>query len=405
MIAPDRLPPFRELYRTYFDDVWSALLRLGVPHAILEDAVHDVFVVVHRRTDDFEGRCTVRTWLLGISRRIAYRYRRTAARTERRHHALSQVGPTTMSLDEHVARQEGWRALAAFLEQLDERKREAFVLGELEQLGRRELGAALGVSPDTAYSRLRAARARFAETFTPGPRANAALAAGRTANAAPPRARQRIWMVLMPSLAPKTIGVLWATKVAATTAGLALGGLVVVTAVASEVRSGDRAPSVVTKSGARTSTTSAKIPSGSRVHSPSMSASVAPTTPATAMAIDDYRPSGRARRSSAPVPATAISALPPPLEATDPLLAETALLQQARAALASSDAARALALVREHHDRFPDGLLIEEREASELRARCALGQHDRALDDAERFARTYPHSAYLDMITQACAPR
>ncbi len=394
MSAPDPLPPFRELYRTYFDDVWSALLRLGVPHATLEDAVHDVFVVVHRRTDDFEGRCAVRTWLLGIARRIAYRYRRTAARTERRHHALSQVGPTAMSLDDHLARREGWRALAAFLEQLDERKREAFVLGELEQLGRRELGAALGVSPDTAYSRLRAARARFTETFTPGPRANAALAAGRTANEAPPQTRQRVWLVLVPSVAPKTLGVLWAAKVAAATAGLALGGLVIVTAVASEVRSGARERRVADPSRAETVVTTATLVPDSSSLSPSMPASADPV--ATAIATDERSASSRPRRPPPPVPAS-------PPEPTDPLLAETALLQQARAALASSDPARALALIREHHTRFPEGLLVEEREASEIRARCALGQRDRAQDDAERFGQAYPHSAYLAMIRQACA--
>ena len=82
-IAP--LPPLSRLYRESFDDVWAALRRLGVPAASLEDAVHDVVVVAHRRREDFEGRSGARTWLLGIARRIAFRYRRTEARTLRRH--------------------------------------------------------------------------------------------------------------------------------------------------------------------------------------------------------------------------------------------------------------------------------------------------------------------------------
>ena len=44
---------------------------------------------------------------------------------------------------------------------LDEDKRNVFVLHELEQLGIPEVAEALGINLNTAYSRLRAARAAF----------------------------------------------------------------------------------------------------------------------------------------------------------------------------------------------------------------------------------------------------
>lgn len=71
------------------------------------------------------------------------------------------------------------------------------MLGELQRLGRRELGIALGVSPNTAYSRLRAARVRFSETFAHGPPSpSTVLAVGRGTEAPPSEARQRVWLAL-----------------------------------------------------------------------------------------------------------------------------------------------------------------------------------------------------------------
>ena len=55
--------------------------------------------------------------------------------------------------------------LLASLDRLDEDKREAFVLFEIEELPLREVAEALGCPLQTAYSRLQAARARVREEF------------------------------------------------------------------------------------------------------------------------------------------------------------------------------------------------------------------------------------------------
>ena len=71
-----------------------------------------------------------------------------------------------MDPDEEIARREAWSALADFLDALDEEKRAAFVLGELDELGRNEMGVALGISPNTAIPpRLQAARRSFFAHF------------------------------------------------------------------------------------------------------------------------------------------------------------------------------------------------------------------------------------------------
>ncbi|MEZ5243449.1 MAG: RNA polymerase sigma factor, partial [Acidimicrobiales bacterium] len=66
-----RPPSFRDVYRAHHAYVWRCLLRLGVDAATVDDAVQDVFIVVHRKLDDFEGRAAVKTWLFAIARRVA----------------------------------------------------------------------------------------------------------------------------------------------------------------------------------------------------------------------------------------------------------------------------------------------------------------------------------------------
>lgn len=48
--------------------MWRVLRALGVPDAQLEDAVQDVFVVVHRRLSEWQGRAAITTWLFAIWR-------------------------------------------------------------------------------------------------------------------------------------------------------------------------------------------------------------------------------------------------------------------------------------------------------------------------------------------------
>src|SRR5262245_19722044 len=74
----ERLLSFKEVYDEHFRFVWRSLRRLGVPESDVADAVQDVFIVVHRRLGEFEGRSKVTTWLYGICYRVAHDRRRLA---------------------------------------------------------------------------------------------------------------------------------------------------------------------------------------------------------------------------------------------------------------------------------------------------------------------------------------
>jgi hypothetical protein len=83
--------------------------------------------------------------------------------------------------------------------------------------------------------------------------------------------------------------------------------------------------------------------------------------------------------------------------------AETALLENARAALGRGDAAGALALLDEHERDFPRGVLVEERLAARVFALCGLGRTAEAERVAERLLRHSPSSPLRARVLQSCA--
>lgn len=163
--APAGEPPlrFEEIFKDYFGFAWTGLRRLGVAPGALDDAVQDVFMVVHRRLGDFERRSALKTWLYGIMLRVAHDYRRKVQRSgvgEPLDEGLADKEPGPQ---EAAAKAEGLRLLETLLEGMDEAKRDVLVLADLEQLTAPEIALLLGINSNTVYSRLRAAREQFNE--------------------------------------------------------------------------------------------------------------------------------------------------------------------------------------------------------------------------------------------------
>jgi RNA polymerase sigma-70 factor (ECF subfamily) len=153
-------PSLESVYREHFKSVWRVLRRLGVSPALLDDAAQDVFLVVQRKLGDVEPGSGVRSWILAIAVRVAHEYRRRAGRrrTEPLDEGLVDAAPGPARQSEM---QEAIRLLSELLAELDEKKRVVFVLSELEQLSVPEIAQALGVNPNTVYSRLRSAKRQF----------------------------------------------------------------------------------------------------------------------------------------------------------------------------------------------------------------------------------------------------
>jgi RNA polymerase sigma-70 factor (ECF subfamily) len=154
---------YEEIYKEHFDFVWRNVRRLGVSEASADDAVQDVFLVVHRRLAEFEGRSTIRTWLFGILSRVARDHRRSRLRQDNKVTAVAaeakaDAPPTPADL---AARREAEGILENLLEEIDEEKREIFVLVELEQMSVADVADTLALNLNTTHARLRAARQQF----------------------------------------------------------------------------------------------------------------------------------------------------------------------------------------------------------------------------------------------------
>ena len=145
--------------------LWRATLALGVPAADAEDLCQEVMVVVHRRLRDFDGQ-SLRAWLYGICLRVTSDYRRSArVRRERTTDTVPERVLEPTQPDEVDARRAEDRLRRA-LDELDDDKRAAFVLFEVEQLTLREVSEAVGAPLQTVYSRLQAARAHVKSAFS-----------------------------------------------------------------------------------------------------------------------------------------------------------------------------------------------------------------------------------------------
>jgi RNA polymerase sigma-70 factor (ECF subfamily) len=151
------VPAFDDVYAAHFAFVWRVLRTFGVPDAALEDAAQDVFVVVHRRLPEFEGRAALTTWLFAIARRVAGAHRRQGGRTE----PLADEPAGTADTFAAMSRAQAAATVMAILDTMDEDKRIVFALVELEQLSVPEVSRMLDIKLNTAYSRLRLARQAF----------------------------------------------------------------------------------------------------------------------------------------------------------------------------------------------------------------------------------------------------
>lgn len=85
------------------------------------------------------------------------------------------------------------------------------------------------------------------------------------------------------------------------------------------------------------------------------------------------------------------------------LARERAVLDPARADLASGEPARALTRVQRHSKEFPNGILSEEREAIAINALVSLGSYPQATKRAAAFRARYPQSLMTYSVDAAMA--
>lgn len=170
------------VYAEHFRYVWRCLRALGLRDTQVDDAIHDVFLVVQQKLPSFDGRAEVTTWLYAICIRVARRHRwaarkdawRFATIDDEPESSTAQASPWQRDPEKTMERGERLSLARRALERIDDDKREVFVLSQVEQRSAPEIAEIIGVPLNTVYSRIRAAKLAFQaeisrlELVTPG---------------------------------------------------------------------------------------------------------------------------------------------------------------------------------------------------------------------------------------------
>lgn len=360
---------FESVYRAHHGFVWRTLRHLGVDPGRVDDAVQDTFMVVHRRLGEFAGRAAMRTWLFEIARRVAGRYRRTAAREAPRNCEVPELESAARP-DDDLAKAEAAEILTLFLDELDRDKSVVFIMAELEQRRAPEIAETLELNLNTVYARLRAARQQLdrliirlqARERRPKLRRAAEVIAVALLLEVP---RPRLWTAA-PLVATATTAGLASHTVALS--GLALGAVVLFTTLPDRDQPPPPPPAVLAATTRPPPPSTAPVPSDTPLEPPPLA-----------------RP-----RPAKPSP-------------TDDLARELALIEPARAALLAGDTRTALRLTARHRARFADGVFAQEAAAAHIEALCRGGDRTAASPELTAFQQRWPTSPLHAWLHTVCA--
>jgi RNA polymerase sigma-70 factor (ECF subfamily) len=130
------------------------------------DLTQKVFLTVHVKLHEFEGRSAITTWLFGICQRVASDYRRSASirreiATDASELEVELEGVAPEELVSSSESREQVRVAEAILAKIPEPQRLVFVMFELEEMSGQAIAELLNISVGTVRSRLRLAREAF----------------------------------------------------------------------------------------------------------------------------------------------------------------------------------------------------------------------------------------------------
>lgn len=146
---------------SFGQDVWNYAFFLTKRKDAADDISQDVFLRAFKHWNDFQGRSSVKTWLLTITRNLSLNYLKSSYMTR-----VSLTGWITSKQTEPSAEKEFMDAAAVsqiwkYVLELPPKYREVLILESHYQLPRKEIAELLGISEGTIKSRLHRARARM----------------------------------------------------------------------------------------------------------------------------------------------------------------------------------------------------------------------------------------------------
>jgi RNA polymerase sigma-70 factor (ECF subfamily) len=160
----DRDARFREIYERWFGDVVKWLYALGGPASDTEDLAQEIFLVVRRKLDRFDGG-NLAGWLYRITELTVRDHRRRAwfknLVLRRSHVDLATVELMAPGPAARYEEAENRRLLQALVARMSEKLRTAFVLFEIEGYSGEEIARIQDIPLGTVWTRLHLARKEF----------------------------------------------------------------------------------------------------------------------------------------------------------------------------------------------------------------------------------------------------
>jgi RNA polymerase sigma-70 factor (ECF subfamily) len=154
---------FQRVYLTHFQRVSHWVRAFGGLDADVDDLTQEVFLVVQRKLDSFEGP-NMAAWLYGIARKTVSDHRRRAwFRRWLRSSDVDELETHATHGDpgQSLERSEARRLVATILNEMSAVRRSTFVLFEIEGYSGEEIAELEQVPVNTVYTRLHHARKDF----------------------------------------------------------------------------------------------------------------------------------------------------------------------------------------------------------------------------------------------------
>lgn len=172
-----------ELYRRHAKFVSDFLWRLGLEPQELEDALHEVFVVAHRRGGFVPREAKATTWLAEIAIHVAAKARRHHQRHPERPDspAVAAALANQSSSGDLIDSRDRLARVRQALGRMDLDLRAVFLLYELEGESCEDIAVGFGIAVGTVYSRLHSARRQLLDWYQRLERSRP-LAAGQEAD-------------------------------------------------------------------------------------------------------------------------------------------------------------------------------------------------------------------------------
>ena len=132
---------FEEIYRTYFQDVFSYIRRMSQDEHVAEEVTSETFFKAMGGLEHFRGDCDVRVWLCQIAKNCYFSYRKKKNRTQNMDDASwANLEADEETLEEQWERREEAMRIQTVLHDVPEPYKEVFMWRVFAELSFKQIG-------------------------------------------------------------------------------------------------------------------------------------------------------------------------------------------------------------------------------------------------------------------------